>query len=97
LNISVLYKNVFFLKLQIQIQSSSTPSLIPANDDIGHEYDNGNDYDIDRALERLQDSLLGTNINSNQSSNCLIQQFSSNDELCLKHLNVIGLLFEIRN
>jgi hypothetical protein len=56
--------------------------LIPANDDIGHEYDNGNDYDIDRALERLQDSLLGTNINSNQSSNCLIQQFSSNDELC---------------
>ena len=58
------------------------PSYTSTNDDVGHEYDNGNDYDIDRALERLQDSLLGTNINSNQSSNNLIQQFSSNGELC---------------
>ncbi|CAF2520965.1 unnamed protein product [Rotaria sp. Silwood2] len=73
------------LQLQIQIQSyqsSSTSAFISSNNDIGHEYDNANDDDIDRALERLQDSLLGTITNINQSTNTLIQKFSSNEELC---------------
>ncbi|CAF3350460.1 unnamed protein product [Rotaria sp. Silwood1] len=73
--------------LQIQIQSyqsSSTSAVTSPNNDIGHEYDNTNDDDIDRALERLQDSLLGTTTttNTNQSTNTLIQKFSSNEELC---------------
>ncbi|CAF1605580.1 unnamed protein product [Rotaria magnacalcarata] len=72
------------LQLQIQIQShQSSSTLTSSNNDIGHEYDNANDYDIDRALERLQDSLLGTNItNTSKSANTLIQKFSSNGELC---------------
>lgn len=64
------------LQLQIQIQSiqSSISPSFPCHDDIGHEYDNSTDYDIDRALERLQDSLLGpSKINSNT--------FSSNEQL----------------
>ncbi|CAF0993378.1 unnamed protein product [Adineta steineri] len=72
------------LQLQIQIHSSqvsSTSTFMCSNDDIGHEYDNGNDYDIDRALERLQDSLLGTKTTKNKSTNSLIHQFSLNDEL----------------
>ena len=51
-----------------------------SNNDIGHEYDNGNDYDIDRALERLQDSLLGTN--AQQSTSSYTQRFTFNRELC---------------
>ncbi|CAF3235936.1 unnamed protein product [Rotaria socialis] len=72
------------LQLQIQIQShQSSSTLTSSNNDMGHEYDNANDYDIDRALECLQDSLLGTNItNTSQSTNTLIQKFSSNGELC---------------
>ncbi|CAF0861801.1 unnamed protein product [Rotaria sordida] len=77
------------LQLQIQIQSyqySSISTFTSLNNDIGHEYDNTNDDDIDRALERLQDSLLGTTTttitNTNQSTNTLIQKFSSNRELC---------------
>lgn len=42
-------------KLQIQIQSSSS---VNQDDDANHEYDN---TDIDQALERLQNSLLGKN------------------------------------
>jgi kindlin 2 len=69
------------LQLQIQIQSfqsSSASPQLPSNDDIGHEYDNGNDYDIDRALERLQDSLLGTTINNSNQ----IPTFPAHEELC---------------
>ncbi|CAF0782376.1 unnamed protein product [Adineta ricciae] len=74
------------LQLQIQIQSfhssSTSSTYLSPTEDVGHEYDNGNDYDVDRALERLQDSLLGSKATANQSTSSLIQQFSTAEELC---------------
>ena len=50
---------LFHFQLQVQIQSSSTLPSVRPSVDISPDPDNAVDDDIDRALERLQDSLLG--------------------------------------
>ncbi|CAF1383886.1 unnamed protein product [Adineta steineri] len=68
------------LQLQVQIQSSSKIIINSLNDDLNHEYDN---TDIDQALNRLQNSLLGKT--KSQSIHSLVQSNTlkqSKNDLC---------------
>ena len=59
ISISTRPSTISYSQLQVQIQSSSTLPSVRPSVGISADHDNAVDDDIDRALERLQDSLLG--------------------------------------